>query len=148
MPDENLPPTVAPPLARGLRRQLYLAAGLVLVGIGFLGLFLPVLPTTPFLLLASFCFARSSPRLEAWLRRTPYFGPLIRDWDEHRGVRPWVKAQAITVVVLVVGATVLFSRAPAWAKWSASGLALIGISSILFLVPTFRPPRPDSPPPP
>jgi uncharacterized membrane protein YbaN (DUF454 family) len=144
MPDPILPP----PIARGLRRRVYIAAGLTLVGIGFLGLFLPVLPTTPFLLLASYCFARSSPRLERWLRRTPYFGPLIRDWEMHRGVRPWVKAQAITVIVLVVGATVLFSRAPAWAKGSASGLAAVGVFCILFVVPTFRPPRPELPPPP
>lgn len=141
-------PTPPPPLARGLRRRLYLAAGVLFVGIGFVGAILPVLPTTPWLLLASYCFARSSPRLESWLRRTPYFGPLIRDWDEHRGVRPVIKAQAIVMVVLVVGATVLFSRAPVWAKWSATGLATVGVACILFVVPTFRPPRPEVPPPP
>ena len=127
-----------PAIASGYRRRLYYSAGIVFLSIGFLGVILPILPTTPFLLLASYCFARSSPRLEAWLRRTPYFGPLIRDWEEHRGVRPRVKASAIAIVVLVIGATVLFSGAPVWAKWSAVALAGIGVACILFVVPTLK----------
>ncbi len=118
-------------------RGLYIALGLIFVGFGYLGAVLPVLPTTPFLLVASFCFARSSPRLHRWLRRTPYFGHLIRDWEEHRGIRPRVKAFAITLVLLVVGSTILFTSAPHWAKWCAAGLACCGISVILF-VPTVR----------
>jgi hypothetical protein len=129
-------PTVL--LATGFRRRLYVGLGLLFVGIGILGALLPVLPTTPWLLIASYFFARSSPRLEAWLRRTPYFGPLIADWETHRGVRPRVKAQAICVVVLVVGCTCLFSRAPEWAKWSAASLAGVGVLCILFVVPTYR----------
>lgn len=137
-----------PELANGYRRRLYYMAGLVFLGIGGLGVVLPILPTTPFLLLASYFFARSSPRLEAWLRRAPYFGPLIHDWEEHRGVRPRVKASAIAIVVLVIGATVLFSGAPVWAKWSAVGLAGIGVACILFVVPTLKKPtNPHSPNP-
>lgn len=127
-----------PALASGYRRRLYYSAGMVFLAVGGIGIALPVLPTTPFLLLASYCFARSSPRLEAWLRRTPYFGPLIRDWEVHRGVRPRVKASAIVIVVLVIGATVLLSSAPIWAKWSAVGLAGIGVACILFVVPTLK----------
>lgn len=137
-PPEPAPPTLPPPPTRGLKRRLYLLTGLLLVGIAFLGLFLPVLPTTPWLILASYCFARSSPRLEAWLRRTPYFGPLIADWERHRGIRPRIKATAITVVVLVIGSTILFSPAPVWAKWSAGLLGALGISVILFAVKTVR----------
>jgi uncharacterized membrane protein YbaN (DUF454 family) len=125
-------------MATGLRRRLYVGLGLFFVGLGIVGAILPVMPTTPWLLIASFFFARSSPRLEAWLRRTPYFGLLIRDWEVHRGVRPGVKVSAITVVVLVVGSTCLFSPAPIWAKWSAAALATVGVGSILFLVPTVR----------
>ena len=128
----------APAMATGIRRRLYVVLGLFFVGIGILGAFLPVLPTTPWLLLASYCFARSSPRLEAWLRRTPYFGSLIRDWEVHRGVRPRVKATAILIVVLVIGSTVLFSGAPEWGKWSAISLASVGVFCILFVVPTVR----------
>lgn len=68
-------------------RQVYLVLGLALVAIGFIGAFLPVLPTTPFLILAAACFARSSQRLESWLLDHPRFGPLLRAWRE-RGAIP------------------------------------------------------------
>lgn len=119
-------------------RWLYVALGLVFVGLGYLGAILPGVPTTPFLLIASFFFARSSPRLHRWLRTTPYFGHLIRDWEEHRGIRRGVKISAVTLVILVVGSTILFSGAPPWAKWTAGLLAAVGISVILFAVPTVR----------
>jgi uncharacterized membrane protein YbaN (DUF454 family) len=68
--------------------RLYLVLGLVFVGLGFVGAFLPVLPTTPFLILAAACFARSSRRLESWLLEHPRFGSLLRAWRE-RGAIPW-----------------------------------------------------------
>jgi uncharacterized membrane protein YbaN (DUF454 family) len=69
-------------------RGLFLALGLVFVGIGFVGIVLPVLPTTPFLILAAACFARSSTRLEGWLLGHRRFGPILRDWRA-RGAIPW-----------------------------------------------------------
>src|SRR6478752_7663781 len=96
-------PGVKPPApATGLRRGLFLCAGLACVGLAYLGAILPGLPTTPWVLLASYCFARSSPRLERWLKRSPIFGKLLRDWDEHRGVRRPVKVVAACLVVTVV----------------------------------------------
>lgn len=68
-------------------RGIYLAAGLLFVVLGFIGAFLPVLPTTPFMILAAACFARSSRRLESWLLRHPRFGPTLRDWRQ-RGAIP------------------------------------------------------------
>jgi uncharacterized protein len=127
-----------PEQARGVRRALYIALGLLFVGIAILGAILPVLPTTPWVLLASYFFARSSDRLSRWLRRSPYFGHLIHDWERHRGIRPRVKAFAVTMVVVAISSTILFSRAPEFAKWSAGILGLIGICVILFVVPTVR----------
>ena len=109
---------------------------LFVVGIAILGAFLPVLPTTPWVLLAGACFARSSPRLHRWLQRSPYFGHMIRDWETHRGIRWRVKLFAVCMVVTVIGLTAIFSGAENWAKWSAAGLGAVGICTILFVVPT------------
>lgn len=70
-----------------LARGVFLVLGTGFVVLGFVGAFLPVLPTTPFLILAAACFARSSPRLENWLLQHPRFGPLLRDWRA-RGAIP------------------------------------------------------------
>jgi uncharacterized protein len=122
----------------GVRKFVYISLGLFFVGMGYLGAILPGLPTTPWLLLASYFFTRSSPRLEAWLRKTPYFGSLITDWEAHRGIRPRIKISAICMIVLVVGYTVLFSRAPIWVKYTAGSAASLGVFLILFVVKTVR----------
>jgi uncharacterized protein len=76
-------------------RGLFLALGLVFVGIGFAGIVLPVLPTTPFLILAAACFARSSTRLERWLLEHPHFGPVLRDWRERGAIPARAKLAAL-----------------------------------------------------
>jgi uncharacterized membrane protein YbaN (DUF454 family) len=124
------------PHATGLRRWLFIGLGLFFIGVAVLGAILPVLPTTPWVLLAGYCFARSSPRLHRWLRNSPYFGHLLRDWEMHRGIRWRVKIFAVCMVVTVIGATAIFSSAPDWAKLSAMGLGAVGICTILFIVPT------------
>jgi hypothetical protein len=111
----------------------------------YLGAILPGLPTTPWVLLASACFARSSPRLQRWLRRSPVFGTLLRDWDEHRGIRRPVKWVAVCLVVPVVTASILSGRLPEWARWVVGGSAVCGLSVVLFVVPTVRVPRPAPP---
>ena len=78
-----------------MRRQLYLAAGLVCVGLGALGAALPIMPTVPFLLLAVYCFARSSPEWERRILDHPYWGPQVRDWQERRAISRRAKLLAI-----------------------------------------------------
>lgn len=117
----------------------YLLGGLLAVGMAYLGAILPGLPTTPWVLLASYCFARSSPRLQRWLRRTPVFSGLIHDWERHRGIRRPIKVVSVCLVVAVVSASIVFGPLPVWLKWVIGGLAAVGISVIVFVVPTVQP---------
>jgi uncharacterized membrane protein YbaN (DUF454 family) len=123
----------SPPPARGIRRWVYVVLGLFFVGLAVLGGLLPVLPTTPFLLLASFFFLRSSPALNAWLLRSRLFGPLLRDWQRHRGVRPHVKIGAVAVLVPVIGASALFGNLPPYLLVLLLVLGLIGLIVVLRL---------------
>ncbi len=130
-------------MATGLKRFLFVVAGLLSVGMAYLGAILPGLPTTPWVLLAGYCFSRSSPRLERWLKRSPIFGKLLRDWEEHHGIRRSVKIFAVCLVVTVVTLSVSLSNLPVWVKWTIGGLALVGVGTIVFVVPTIKEqPRP------
>jgi hypothetical protein len=81
-----------------VKRHLYLLLGWLFVGIGVVGAFVPLLPTTPFLLLAAGCWARSSPALRAKLLATPGFGPAIVEWEETRTVPFRAKLCAISMI--------------------------------------------------
>jgi uncharacterized membrane protein YbaN (DUF454 family) len=88
--------------------------------------------------LASYCFARSSPRLESWLKRSPIFGRLLHDWHTHRGIRRPVKVVAILLVLTVVSLSIIYGGLPVWVKWMIGALAVVGVSVIVFVVPTIR----------
>ncbi|AMG32103.2 DUF454 domain-containing protein [Grimontia hollisae] len=82
------------------KRLLLLAMGWLSVFLGVIGIFLPLLPTTPFLLLASACFMRGSPRIAKWLHGHPTFGPVINNWQQHRAIDKKVKRRASVFIVL------------------------------------------------
>jgi uncharacterized membrane protein YbaN (DUF454 family) len=125
-------------------RALYLTAATLFVGLATAGLFLPLLPTTPFLLLASWCLVRSSPRLHARLLASPLFGPMILDWERHRGVRLHVKLSALAVLALAVGFGLASERLGLPLKFLLAALAAIGATVILRLR-TIRSPLPLPP---
>lgn len=83
-------------------RGLWLMAGGLFLGLGLLGVVLPVLPTTPFLLLAAGCFARSSPRLHGWLLGHQVFGPPIRNWEENGAISRPAKRLAVGSMAAVL----------------------------------------------
>lgn len=83
-----------------ISRIAFIIVGLFFVGLGILGVVLPVLPTTPFLIVAAACFAKSSPRLHQMLLDNRIFGPLIRDWQAHRSIPLRAKRIALTSMVL------------------------------------------------
>lgn len=94
-------------------RYIWAACGLGCVALAFLGVFLPLLPTVPFLLLAAFFFARSSETLHNWLLSHRRFGPLIEDWHRSGVIRPAAKKAATLSVAAVFGLSlVLGLKAP------------------------------------
>lgn len=81
-------------------RYAYLASGFLLVAIGVIGIFLPLLPTTIFLILASACFVKSSPRANEWLKNNKYLGPYLKNYQEKTGLT--VKSKFLTLILLWV----------------------------------------------
>jgi uncharacterized protein len=104
-------------------RPLYLIGGLLLTGLGIAGFLLPVLPGTIFLILAAACFARSSPRLEAWLVSHPRLGPGILAWRQTGAIPRSAKVIAVGSMALSFGIMWL-AAPPMWARWVAGGILL------------------------
>jgi uncharacterized protein len=106
-----------------MKRPLLQAAGLACVVLGVVGAFLPLLPTTPFLLLAAWCFARANPAWEARLLAHPKYGPLIRLWRERGAIPPVAKrASGGLLLISAVGGWWLL---PAPWHWVPTAVALI-----------------------
>lgn len=93
--------------ARGARLLGWRVAGLASLALAVLGIVLPLLPTTPLLLLSAFCFSRGSERLQRWLLEHPRLGPPIREWNEHRSISRRAKGLAAIAMVVVVSVTIV-----------------------------------------
>ena len=112
-----------------------MAVGIIAVGLGAVGVFVPLLPTTPFLLLAAACFIRSSDRLYAWLIRHPWFGSYIRNYREHRAVTLRAKVVTLTLLWGVIGYSA-FCVARAWWLRAALGAIAAGVTIHLLQLKT------------
>ncbi len=91
-----------------MSRMVFVITGWLAVGLGLIGVILPILPTTPFMILAAFCFARGSPRARAWLVDRSRFGAHITVWEEEGAIAPAAKRLAVTVMALVFVASIIF----------------------------------------
>ena len=118
-------------------RMLWVAIGVMATGIGILGIFLPLLPTTPFLLLAAYCFARGSQRLHDWLVGHRRFGPLIAEWRRHGAIRRPVKVLALATMALSLTITAWLG----FALWIVASQALVLAAAAAFIVTRPEPPR-------
>ncbi|MTB65962.1 DUF454 family protein [Providencia sp. wls1943] len=83
-----------------IKKIIFITVGWIAVGLAFLGAILPVMPTTCFLLLAAWCFSRSSPRFHNWLLYRSWFGGYLRHWQAHRALPKGVKPKAMTLIVI------------------------------------------------
>ena len=90
------------PSTNPLTRAFWLGLGLVCVALGAIGVFLPLLPTTIFLIIAAYAFARSSDRLHDWLLSNRIFGPLIKDWQDHGRIRRPAKLMALISMAVII----------------------------------------------
>lgn len=93
--------------ARGMR-VVFLMLGTGFVALGIAGIFLPILPTTPFMLLAAACFARSSDRFYNWLLEHPVLGATVREWREHRSIPRRTKWFAIVTMAGTLAVSIIF----------------------------------------
>ncbi|MBC8064702.1 MAG: YbaN family protein [Chlorobia bacterium] len=93
-------------------RLPFLLLGFTLVGLGYVGLIVPGMPSTIFFICAVWAFKRSSPRFESWLLNHPIFGPTLRDWDEHKAITMRTKVVAIGTMALFVGISVFLIHKP------------------------------------
>jgi uncharacterized membrane protein YbaN (DUF454 family) len=104
---DDLTPTRRNVYVAGLRRHLYVTFGWASVGMAVVGAITPGIPTVPFVVLASYFFIRSSPVAHEWLLRSRWFGQILRDWEERRGVRPAVKYTALGLIVVSLVVTLV-----------------------------------------
>lgn len=110
-------------------RWLYWCVGVSALVTGLVGIVVPVLPTTPFILLAAACFAKSSQRFHDWLLKHPVTGPIIHDWSCYHSVPPGVKGWAYLMMTLSFGISILVVDA----GWLKTMLAITALVLFLYL---------------
>ncbi len=119
-------------------RFVWLGGGWIAVALGAAGIVLPLVPTTPFLLLAAFCFARSSPRVHDWLVSHPRFGPSIRDWREHGAIGRRAKIAALAALAAALSVSVLAGME----GWVIALQATVALAVATFILSRPSAPRP------
>jgi uncharacterized membrane protein YbaN (DUF454 family) len=118
---------VQPREAHGPFRWGYFALGWAFFALGAVGVVLPVLPTTPFMLLALWGFARSSRRFHAWLYHHPVFGPPLQQFREHRVIPKRVKILASSTMALSYALMIYSARVPTYALVASGALMAVGL---------------------
>ncbi|MGY4004032.1 YbaN family protein [Aeromonas sanarellii] len=99
-----------------MKRWCLMALGWLAFATGIVGIVLPLLPTTPFMLLAAALFARSSPRFHRWMLAHPCFGPPILDWQQYRGIRRHARRRAVVFILISFSVSLLVVPLP-WVRW-------------------------------
>ena len=112
------------------KRILYLLLGWFSLITGIIGIFLPLLPTTPLVLLAAWCFSRSSDRFHSWLINHKFFGPIVRDWQSSDGIPRRARNRAI----LFMWSGMLISILLVSRFWATIGLVCIGLCVSVYLL--------------
>jgi uncharacterized membrane protein YbaN (DUF454 family) len=109
-------------------RTSFVVMGHASLAVGFVGIFVPLLPTTPFVLLAAVCYSRGSDRFHTWLHQHPRFGPMIHAWREHRAIG--ARAKVVAAVTVILSAAYSYSRLDL--PWNA--VALVVCAGVLVFI--------------
>ena len=120
-------------------KWVWLTLGWFFFALGVIGIFLPLLPTTPFLILTALCFSRGSATLHRWLLAQPHFGQTLRDWETNGVVRPKAKRAATLAISLLFSLTLGFVQVALWIK---AVVAAIGVGVLIFI--WTRPSQPNA----
>lgn len=128
---------------RRLKRALLVAAGVLSLALGLLGVVLPGLPTTPFVLLAAACFAKTSPRLHLWLTQHRFLGPMVRDWEANRSLPVRVKWVSTSLMLAMVGVSAWQLAGRGWLQALVLGLGLLG-AWVVWRIPTRQARKPSN----
>jgi uncharacterized membrane protein YbaN (DUF454 family) len=121
----------------GLKRVLLIFAGIFFMGIGIIGIFLPLLPTTVFLLLAAYCFARSSERFYSWLLNNKWFGSFIKNYREKKGITLRTKIFTISILWITILYSAIFLSQNFYVRIFLLLIAS-GVTAHLLTIRTFR----------
>ena len=122
-------------ITSSLKKGVYLIVGTISLAAGIIGVFLPVLPTTPFILLSAWCFFRSSSRIYNWVISNERFGPTIENYQEGRGITKPTKVKAIVMMWLTITASIYLTIRNMYLI-SFLYLIAIGVTIYLYRLPT------------
>ena len=138
MTDSNKNIHTAKEASNPLIKVLWIIAGSIFVALGGIGVILPGLPTTPFLILAAACYIRSSQRLYDWLIANETFGPYLKDYREGKGIPRRAKKIALSMMTIFVGYAVLFALDDLIVRIGVLVLGMIGFYYVAYRVPTAK----------
>ena len=122
----------------GPLRWLLWLTGTTALALGLIGVVLPGLPTTPFILLAAACYARASPRLHRRMRENAWIGPMLRDWEHNRSLTRRVKTVALSMMTLMVAMSVWAFHGQPWLQAVLLLAGAVGIWVVGWRIPTRR----------
>jgi uncharacterized membrane protein YbaN (DUF454 family) len=120
-----------------LKKNLWVIGGTLCIALAVLGIFLPVLPTTPLLLLAAYCYGRGSKRFHHWLVNRSFFGGYIRNYQSGLGIPLAQKIWVIVILWLTIGITIAIAGLPWWLDVLLVGVA-VGVTRHIVRIKTYR----------
>lgn len=119
-------------------KKLYFILGFLSLSLGIIGIYLPGLPTTPFLLLSAYLFSRCSPKIYKWLLENKYLGKYIAEFECNKAISPETKTKAIIMIIIMIAISIFFFIKSIWIILIVAFSGLIGILSLLIFVPTLK----------